>query len=96
MAQTKASTKASTPLLTAESAQAERKWHVIDVAGLTLGRAVTQIATVLRGKHKATYTPHVDSGDFVIVVNASKVALTLMSFPPGRILFPLPSRSVPE
>ena len=54
----------------------DRKWHVVDVAGLTLGRASTQIAHVLRGKHKPTYTPHVDSGDFVVVVNAHKVVLT--------------------
>ena len=54
----------------------ERKWHVVDVSGLTLGRAATQIASVLRGKHKATFTPHVDTGDFVVVVNAHKIHLT--------------------
>jgi large subunit ribosomal protein L13 len=59
-----------------EAAQTDRKWQVVDVAGLTLGRACTQIAHVLRGKHKPTYTPHVDSGDFVIVLNASKIHLT--------------------
>lgn len=59
-----------------EAAQSDRKWHVVDVAGLTLGRAATQIAHVLRGKHKPTYTPHVDSGDFVVVLNAHKVHLT--------------------
>jgi large subunit ribosomal protein L13 len=64
------------PQLTKESAEAQRKWYVIDVAGKTLGRAATTIAHVLRGKHKPTYTPHVDSGDFVIVVNADKVELT--------------------
>ena len=57
-------------------ADAQRKWLVIDVAGKTLGRAATTIAHVLRGKHKPTYTPHVDSGDFVIVVNADKIELT--------------------
>jgi large subunit ribosomal protein L13 len=57
-------------------AEAARKWYVVDVAGKTLGRAATTIAHVLRGKHKPTYTPHVDSGDFVIVVNADKVELT--------------------
>ena len=51
-------------------------WHVVDVSGLTLGRAATRIASVLRGKHKATYTPHVDTGDFVVVLNAHKVKLT--------------------
>lgn len=48
----------------------------MDVAGLTLGRAATQIATLLRGKHKADFTPHVDSGDFVVVLNAQKVHLS--------------------
>lgn len=59
-----------------EQAQVDRKWHVVDVAGLTLGRAATQIATLLRGKHKADFTPHVDSGDFVVVLNAQKVHLS--------------------
>ncbi len=59
-----------------EAAIADRKWQVVDVAGMTLGRACTQIAHVLRGKHKPTYTPHVDSGDFVVVLNAQKVHLT--------------------
>lgn len=65
-----------TQFLTCEGAQADRKWHIVDVAGLTLGRAATQIAHVLRGKHKPSFTTHVDSGDFVVVVNASKIALT--------------------
>ena len=54
----------------------ERGWYVVDAEGKTLGRLATQIANVLRGKHKPTYTPHVDVGDFVIVVNAEKVAVT--------------------
>ena len=54
----------------------ERTWHVIDATDVVLGRLATQAATLLRGKHKATYAPHVDTGDFVIVVNADKVALT--------------------
>ena len=54
----------------------ERDWCVVDAEGKTLGRLATQIANVLRGKHKPTYTPHVDVGDFVIVVNAEKVAVT--------------------
>lgn len=61
---------------TFEQALADRRWHIVDVAGLTLGRAATQIAHLLRGKHKPTYTPHVDSGDFVIVLNAQKVVFT--------------------
>jgi large subunit ribosomal protein L13 len=54
----------------------ERDWYVVDANGKTLGRLATQIADVLRGKRKPTYTPHVDVGDFVIVVNAEKVAVT--------------------
>lgn len=54
----------------------ERKWYVVDAEGVTLGRLATKVATVLKGKHKATYTPHVDCGDYVIVVNASKVKLS--------------------
>lgn len=54
----------------------ERNWYVIDATDLTLGRLATKVATVLRGKHKPTYTPHIDCGDFVIVVNADKVKLT--------------------
>jgi large subunit ribosomal protein L13 len=59
-----------------DGAIADRKWQVVDVSGLTLGRAATQIAHLLRGKHKPTYTPHVDAGDYVVVVNANKVHLT--------------------
>jgi large subunit ribosomal protein L13 len=54
----------------------ERRWHVIDASDVVLGRLATQVATLLRGKHKPTFAPHVDTGDFVIVVNAGKVALT--------------------
>ena len=54
----------------------ERNWYVIDASGISLGRLATRVADVLRGKHKPTYTPHIDCGDFVIVVNASKVNLT--------------------
>lgn len=53
-----------------------RKWYLIDAEGETLGRLATKAATILRGKHKVTYTPHVDTGDYVIIVNASKVNLT--------------------
>lgn len=54
----------------------ERQWHVIDASDVVLGRLASQTATLLRGKHKAQYAPHLDIGDFVIVVNAEKVALT--------------------
>ena len=53
-----------------------RKWYVVDAEGKTLGRLATVVASVLRGKHKPTYTPHVDSGDYVIVINADKIKLT--------------------
>ena len=53
-----------------------RKWYVVDASGKTLGRLASRIASILRGKHKATFTPHVDTGDYVIVVNAGKVLLT--------------------
>ena len=54
----------------------ERKWYVIDAEGQNLGRVATKAATLLRGKHKVTFTPHVDCGDYVIIINASKVNLT--------------------
>ncbi len=57
-------------------AEVERSWYVVDADGQTLGRLATQIATVLRGKHKPTYSPSVDCGDFVIVVNAEKIHVT--------------------
>lgn len=56
--------------------EVERAWHVIDAQDIVLGRLATQAATLLRGKHKPIYAPHVDTGDFVVVVNAEKVALT--------------------
>ena len=54
----------------------ERKWYIIDAEGKNLGRIATKAATILRGKHKPTYTPHVDCGDYVIIINAEKVNLT--------------------
>jgi|SRR5579884_3120538 len=60
----------------ATPADRERNWVVVDATGQTLGRLATQIADVLRGKRKAAYTPHVDTGDFVIVVNAEKISVT--------------------
>ena len=54
----------------------KRDWYVIDATNLPLGRLATKVATILRGKHKATYTPHIDCGDYVIVINAEKVRLT--------------------
>ncbi len=60
----------------AKPAEVERQWYVVDAEGKTLGRMSSEIAKILRGKHKVTYTPHVDTGDFVIVINADKVVLT--------------------
>jgi len=54
----------------------ERKWYVVDASGQTLGRLASRIASVLRGKHKASFAPHLDVGDFVIVTNAHKIAVT--------------------
>ena len=51
-------------------------WHVVDATGLVLGRLASKVATILQGKHKPTYTPHVDTGDFVVVINAEKVKVT--------------------
>ncbi len=62
--------------LTKEAGEAQREWYVLDAQGQTLGRIATKIASVLRGKHKPTYTPNVDMGDFVVVVNAGGVQLT--------------------
>lgn len=61
---------------TPKPAEVRRQWHVVDAEGVVLGRLASQVATLLRGKHKPTYAPHIDTGDFVIVVNAGKVALT--------------------
>ena len=54
----------------------ERKWYVVDADGMVLGRLASQVANILRGKHKPTWTPHVDTGDFVIIINTDKVVLT--------------------
>ena len=59
-----------------EAAEKSRAWFVVDADGKPLGRLASEIARVLRGKHKPTYTPHVDTGDFVVVINAAKVKLT--------------------
>ena len=61
---------------TPKAAEITRQWHVIDATDVVLGRLASQTAALLRGKHKATFAPHVDTGDFVIIINADKVALT--------------------
>jgi large subunit ribosomal protein L13 len=60
----------------AKSEQVERKWLVVDADGKTLGRLASEVASILRGKNKPIYTPHVDTGDYVIVINAEKIVLT--------------------
>ncbi len=60
----------------AKASEVEHKWYVVDAEGETLGRICSKIAHVLRGKHKPSYTPHVDCGDYVIVINAEKIRLT--------------------
>jgi large subunit ribosomal protein L13 len=60
----------------AKPGEVERRWYLVDAEGKTLGRLATRVADTLRGKDKAQYTPHVDTGDFVVVVNAEKVAVT--------------------
>lgn len=59
-----------------EEAQASQRWYVVDAAGITLGRLASQVAKVIEGKHKPIYSPHVDCGDYVIVVNAQKIRVT--------------------
>ncbi|HEC18114.1 MAG TPA: 50S ribosomal protein L13 [Gammaproteobacteria bacterium] len=61
---------------TAKPAEVKREWFVIDATGKTLGRMATEIARRLRGKHKPEYTPHIDTGDYIVVINAEKVAVT--------------------
>ena len=61
---------------TAENAETSHKWLVVDAAGKTLGRLATEVADLLRGKHKPTFAPHTDCGDFVVVINAAQVVLT--------------------
>ncbi len=62
--------------ISAKPATVQRDWYVVDAAGKTLGRIATEIALRLRGKHKPIYTPHVDTGDFIVVINAEKVNVT--------------------
>lgn len=60
----------------AKAEDIQRRWYIVDAEGKSLGRMATQIATVLRGKHKAMFTPHMDCGDYVIVINAEKIGVT--------------------
>ena len=60
----------------AKAEEVDRKWYVIDVEGKVLGRAASEVAKILRGKNKPIYTPHTDTGDFVIIINAEKIVFT--------------------
>ena len=64
------------PTYSPKISEIERAWYVVDAEGMVLGRLATEVASILRGKHKPTYTPHLDTGDHVIIVNADKVVLT--------------------
>ena len=64
------------PTYTPKASEISRTWYVVDAEGIVLGRLATEVANVLRGKHKPTYAPHIDTGDHVIIVNADKVVLT--------------------
>lgn len=68
--------KESTLLLKKEEVGSSRRWFLLDATGKTLGRFASEVATILRGKHKTTYTPHVDGGDGVVIVNAEKIVVT--------------------
>jgi len=65
-----------TSLVTKEAARSSRRWFLLDVEGKTLGRVAGEVARILRGKHKVTFTPHIDCGDGVVIVNASKIRVT--------------------
>jgi len=68
----------------AKNGELTAKWYLVDVAGMVMGRAATEVATILMGKHRPTYTPHVDTGDFVIVINTDKVKVTGNNKPEQR------------
>ena len=67
-----------------EEVKGNREWYVVDATGATLGRLATQIATILRGKHKPTFSPNMDSGDFVIVTNCERIVVTGKKIPNPR------------
>ena len=92
------------PTYTPKASEIERAWHVVDADGLVLGRMATEVARVLRGKHKATFAPHLDTGDHVVIINAAKVVLSAgkadrervyrhSGFPGGISRTPTPSSS---
>jgi len=68
--------KLSLRTYSAKDGQLKKSWYIVDADGQTVGRLATEVARVLRGKHKATFTPHIDTGDFVVVINAEKIKMT--------------------
>ncbi|MCY4175507.1 MAG: 50S ribosomal protein L13 [Acidimicrobiaceae bacterium] len=64
------------PTYSPKASEIQRDWHLVDAEGMVLGRLATEVATLLRGKHKPTYAPHIDTGDHVVIINADKVVLT--------------------
>ena len=64
------------PTYSPKASEIERAWHIVDAEGLVLGRLATEVAAILRGKHKPTFAPHIDTGDHVVIINADKVVLT--------------------
>lgn len=64
------------PTFTPKASEIDRSWLIVDAEGLVLGRLATEVASILRGKHKPTYAPHIDTGDHVVIINADKVVLT--------------------
>ncbi len=64
------------PTYSPKASEIERAWHIVDADGLVLGRLATEVAAILRGKHKPTFAPHIDTGDHVVIINADKVVLT--------------------
>jgi large subunit ribosomal protein L13 len=64
------------PTYSPKASEIERAWHIVDAEGLVLGRMATEVAAILRGKHKPTFAPHIDTGDHVVIINADKVVLT--------------------
>lgn len=64
------------PTYTPKASEIERTWHIVDAEGLVLGRLATEVASILRGKHKPTFAPHIDTGDHVVIINCEKIVLT--------------------
>ncbi len=77
-----------TTTVSAKPAEVVHDWYVVDAEGKTLGRLASEIASRLRGKHKPSYTPHVDTGDYIVVINADKIAVTGKKAQDKKILSP--------